>query len=76
MNVKASEIIREVMSLKDVKVTSLASRLNIKQSTLSQRFRQTNISVDKMNEMLLVMDYKVVVVPRESRVPDGGFELE
>lgn len=73
---KATQIIREIMKAKGVGVVALASRLNVKQTTLSQRFRQTNISVDKMNEMLRVMDYKVVVVPRESRIPDGGFELE
>ena len=70
------EVIRKIMQIKSVNGSTLASRLSIKQSTLSQRFTQKNISIDKMNEMLRVMDYKMIVVPRQTRLPDGGFELE
>ena len=73
---KANEIIREVMKLKEVKPTMLASRLNIKKNVLSERLRQKNISIDKMNEMLRVLDYKIVIVPRETRVPENGFEVD
>lgn len=72
---KANEIIREVMKLKEVKPSVLASRLNIKNNVLSERLSQKNISIDKMNEMLRVLDYKIVVIPRESRVPEDGFEV-
>ena len=70
------EIVKRIMESKGVKSSVLASRLSIRPSTLSQRFTQKNVSVDRLNEMVRVMDYKVLVVPRESRVPDGGFELE
>lgn len=73
---KANEIIRKVMELKEVKPSMLASRLNIKNNVLSERLGQKNISIDKMNEMLRVLDYKIVVVPREARVPEEGFEIE
>jgi hypothetical protein len=73
---KANEIIREVMMLKEVKPSTLASRLNIKNNVLSERLGQKNISIDKLNEMLRVLDYKIVIVPREARVQDGSFEVE
>ena len=72
----AMEALREVMKLKEVTTSVLADRLNIKQNVLSERYKQKNVSVSKLNEMLRMMDYKVVVVPKDARVPSGGFEVE
>lgn len=72
----ATDIIREIMKLKEIKHTVLANRINVKSNTLSERLTQKNISVIKMNEMLRAMDYKLVAVPREARLPDGGYEVE
>ena len=72
----AMEALREVMKLKEVTTSVLAGRLNIKQNVLSERYKQKNVSVSKLNEMLRMMDYKVVVVPKDARVPSGGFEVE
>lgn len=76
---KTTGALREVMKRKDVTQSVLRDRLGIpkeKSSTLSQRMRQDNMSIDKLNEMLRVLDYKIVIVPREARVPEGGFEIE
>lgn len=73
---KAALALKEVMKLREVKPAVLCDRLNIKSNVLSERFKQENISVAKLNEMLKVMDYKIVVVPRDTRVPDGGIEIE
>ena len=73
---KATEVIREVMKEKEVKPSTLAARLNIKNNVLSERLGQKNISMEKLNEMLRMLDYKVVIVPREARIPDGGYEVE
>lgn len=72
----AMEAVREVMKLENVRPATLCDRLSIKNNVLSERFKQKNVSVSKLNEMLRVLDYKVIVVPRETRVPDGGFEIE
>ncbi|MBQ4121515.1 MAG: hypothetical protein IJD35_05830 [Clostridia bacterium] len=72
----AMEAVKEVMKLKEVRPAMLCDRLGIKSNVLSERFKQKNVSVSKLNEMLRLMDYKVVVVPRETRVPEGGFEVE
>lgn len=72
----AMEAVKEVMKLKAVRPAVLCDRLKIKANVLSERFKQKNVSVEKLNEMLRAMDYKVVIVPRESKLPENGFEVE
>ena len=73
---RATEALRKVMELKSVKPSMLCDRLGIKSNVLSERFKQRNISVEKLNEMLKVMDYKIVIVPRESRILPDSFEID
>ena len=72
----AMDAVKEIMKLKDVRPAVLCDRLKIKSNVLSERFKQKNVSVEKLNDMLRAMDYKVVVVPRDTRVPEGGYEIE
>ena len=72
----AMEAIKAIMKQKDIRPAVLCDRLQIKSNVLSERFKQKNVSVEKLNEMLRAMDYKVVIVPREVRIPEGGFEIE
>ena len=72
----AMEAVKAIMKTKDIRPAVLSDRLRIKSNVLSERFKQKNVSVEKLNEMLRAMDYKVVIVPRESRIPDGGYEIE
>ena len=72
----AMDAVKEIMKLKDVRPAVLCDRLKIKSNVLSERFKQKNVSVEKLNDMLRAMDYKVVVVPRDTRLPEGGYEIE
>lgn len=72
----AMEAIKAIMKAKDIKPAVLCGRLSIKSNVLSERFKQKNVSVEKLNEMLRAMDYKVMVVPRDTRLPEGGYEIE
>jgi hypothetical protein len=72
----AMEAVREIMKIKEVRPAVLCDRLKIKSNVLSERFKQKNVSVEKLNEMIRAMDYKVVIVPRETKVPENGFEVE
>jgi hypothetical protein len=72
----AMEAVKEIMKLKDIRPAVLCDRLKIKSNVLSERFKQKNVSVEKLNDMLRAMDYKVVVVPRDARIPEGGYEIE
>ena len=73
---KATVALKEVMQIREVRPAMLADRLGIKGNVLSERLGQDNISIAKLNEMLRLMDYKIQVVPREARTPEGGFEIE
>lgn len=71
---KVSEIIRNIMSEKNCKPIDLANRLGVSKQTLNGRLTQDNISIDKLNEMLKQMDYKIVIVPNTSKTK--GYEVE
>lgn len=72
----ASESVREIMKIKNVRPSVLCSRLGIKSNALCSRLNARGISVSKLNETLRALDYKIVIVPRETRLPDGGIEIE
>lgn len=72
----AMKALKEVMELRGIRPAVLCGRLGIKSNVLSERFKQKNVSVSKLNEMLRPMDYKIVIIPRETRIPEGGFEIE
>lgn len=73
---KTSEALKIVMKSQDVGINKLADRLNKGKSTISERVRQDNISVSKLNELLRVLDYKIMIVPRNTPVPKDSFEIE
>lgn len=73
---KATEIVRVIMKEKDVKVISLADKLRIKSNVLSERLSQNNISIAKLDEMLRLMDYKIMIVPRETTEREGWYRAE
>jgi len=73
---KATEAVREVMKEQSIGVNKMASRLNKPSRQISERLSQNNISVIKLNEVLRVLDYKILIVPRETTTPKGGFEIE
>lgn len=73
---KATEAVREVMKEQAIGVNKMAARLDKPSRQISERLSQSNISVVKLNELLRVLDYKILIVPRESSVPKGGYEVE
>ena len=72
---KACEVIRTVMTLRNVKVNDLVKALKVKQPTLSQRLKQDNLSTDKMVEMLDAMGYKLVAMPIGKKLSDDCYEI-
>lgn len=73
---KITDAIKTVMERKGVTQAALCSRLGVKQQTMSMRMTQDNMSIGKANEMLRAMDYKIIILPREARIPEGGYEVE
>ena len=72
---KANEVIRQIVTDKDMKYSELAYKLDVKKNVLSERLRQENISIDKMNEMLQALGYKLVAVPYNVAVKDEWYEI-
>lgn len=73
---KAGDAIKKVMSEKSVKVAQMAYMTGKKSNVISERLSQENISVGKMMEMLRVLEYKVVIMPKDAKMQDGWYEVE
>lgn len=68
--------IREIMTEQGVGVSKLAGRLGKKQNLISERLSQNGMTFEKANEMLQMLDYKIVLMPKSAATPKGGFEVE
>lgn len=71
----ASEAIKEILKLKELNQAKLSDMLDIPLKTLNERLRHKNVSVNKLDEMLRVMGYKIMVVPRDTKV-ENGFDVK
>ena len=71
----ASEAIKEILKLKELNQAKLSDMLDIPLKTLNERLRHKNIGVNKLDETLRVMGYKIMVVPRETKV-ENGFDIK
>ena len=72
---KSNEAVREIMKKKDVGLSVLASRIDKTPRLVSDRLSQENISIEKLNELLRVLDYKIVVVPRSRVTKSDEYEV-
>ena len=73
---KVVEAIKNVLKNKKLSQTDLANRIGIDPHRMISRLRMKNISMKLASDMLRVLDYKIVIVPRETRLPDGCYEVE
>lgn len=73
---KVHEAIRKAMEATNTKVSDIAFVTNKKSNVISERLSQENISIKLLDEMLRAMKYKIVIMPREARIPEGGYEIE
>lgn len=73
---KTGEAIREIMKKQDIGITKIANRLGKSKSVVSERVRQDNISVAKLDEILRVLDYKIVLVPLDTSTSKDSFEIK
>ena len=72
----AMEAVKEIMKRKEVRPSTISEALGIKSNVLSERFKQKNVSVSKLNEMVRVMDYRVVLVPSDKSLDNDCIEVE
>ena len=43
---------------------------------VTDRLAQDNISVEKLREMIIHLDYKIVLVPFDKKLNEGEYEIE
>lgn len=75
----SKEIVNNLMRSQGVSNAEMAAKLNLTQAALWDRLnpkKTNNMTVKKFNEMLKMLDYKIVAVPRKTRLPEGGFEVD
>lgn len=70
------EAVKEIMKRKGIRPSDLYEGLGIKSNVLSERFKQKNVSVSKLNEMLRLMDYKIVLTPVDRELDEDSIEVE
>ena len=70
------EAVKEIMKRKGIRPSDLYEGLGIKSNVLSERFKQKNVSVSKLNEMLRLMDYKIVLTPVDRELGEDSIEVE
>jgi len=72
---KISDVIRTIMYEQDITLVKVAGRLGISQPTMSMRLKQKTIGADKAVEILKAMDYKLVAMPMNAKLPTGAYEV-
>lgn len=70
------EVVKRIMKMKHVKPSDMCKFLNVKSNVLSERFKQQNISLKLLNDMIKPLGYKVIIVPDNKLLEDDEFEVE
>lgn len=76
---KGREIVKDIMKEQGVTNAQMADRLGITPAALWDRINSSkvkDIPLSTLNEMLVKLDYKILIVPRDNRVPDKGYKVE
>ena len=73
---KTTEALKTIMGKQNIGTNKLADRLGKRPTVISERIHQENISISKLNEMLKVLDYKIVLVPRETTEKEDWVRIE
>lgn len=75
----AREIIKDIMNANEITNAELARKLDITQATiwdrLNNRKGRKDISVALLKTMSEALGYKIMIVPNETPIPEGGYEV-
>lgn len=72
---KTTEIVREIMRDRGVSLSQLSKTIGKSQSLVCNRIAQNNISVDKLQEVLSALGYKIFIVPVDYTLADDMYEV-
>lgn len=70
------EALKAIMEKRGVGTNKLADRMGRSPRFISDRLRSTNIGVVNLIELLRMLDYKIVLVPRETTEKEDWMRIE
>lgn len=85
---KTNKAVREIMKAQKKSVGYIKDKINqrnkelgletkeVKARNITDRLTQENISVEKLREMIIHLDYKIVLVPFDKKLYEGEYEIE
>ena len=85
---KTNKAVREIMKAQNKSVGYIKDKINqrnkemgledkeLKSRNITDRLSQENISVEKLREMIVHLDYKIVLVPFDKKLNEGEYEIE
>lgn len=71
--------VRAIMERKGIGTNALAKMIGKIPQTVSDRLnpeKGTNLSIDKLDELVSAMGYKIVLMPKDVKMKDGWYEVE
>ena len=73
------QAIRAIMTRKGIGLNTLARMVGKNSQFVSDKLNPAkglNMSTDKLDELIRVMGYKIVLVPEDVKLQDGWFEVD
>lgn len=73
---KTNEIIREMMSKNGMRGIDMAEKLGVGTTALANRLNRGVLSTPVLAKTMDIFGYKIVLVPKDTEMQDGWFEVE
>lgn len=70
-----TEIVKDIMASKHITMNDMAEAFGMTQNAMRNRLRLNNISIDKLEEMLTGLGYKILIVPSETKLRNREYEV-
>jgi hypothetical protein len=70
------EALKAIMAIRGVGTNKLADRMGKPPRFVSDRLRSPNIGIAHLNDLLRLLDYKIVLVPRETTEKEDWMRIE
>lgn len=73
--VKSNEAIKAILKSKQMSKTALGRLLGHSPQVIHNRLERKTMEASSIIEMANALDYKVVIMPKASKLPKGGYEI-
>ena len=70
------QAIRRIMDVRGKRFMDVAEKMGIATNTFAGRLKAKNIGVEKLIEVLDVLGYKIVLIPKDAEVYENEFTIE